>query len=245
MLYGNQSISYYSPSNILIWMAMATQAGLLNIGGYMAGHQLVSHVTGFVTFFGASLGEANFTHSLMLLIIPLFFLLGAMVSGYFVDVRLRKGKKPKYYITFGIMFFFLLLVFILGVGHYFGDFGEWSSPRRSYALLIILCFVCGIQNATISVVSKSVIRTTHLTGITTDLGLGIMRLLNRKKLGDSVLGEKQANLMRIAIIVSFILGSALGGFVFGHFAFYGFIFPLLISGMLFSLMLYFQLIRRA
>ena len=223
---------------------MAMQAGLLNIGGVMIGHQLVSHVTGFVTFFGSSLVQGDILHSFMLLLIPFFFLLGAMVSGYFVDIRLKRGKKPKYYITFGIMFFLLFLVCLLGITGQLGEFGRWEDSKNSYSLLIVLCFVCGIQNGTISVVSRSVIRTTHLTGITTDLGLGLMRLINKDALGSEAKGEGQANLMRIAIIVAFTFGSALGGLVFNYFHFYGFLIPLAISGGLFGLMLYFQLIKK-
>ncbi len=222
---------------------MAFQAGLLNIGGFLVARKIVSHVTGFVTFFGHDLSQGELTQAWGMLLVPCFFLLGAMVSGYFVDVRLKLGKRPKYYITFGIMFYLNAVVYIFGLLGYWGDFGQFPLSLQGYILLVILCFVCGIQNGTISTVSKSVVRTTHLTGITTDLGLGIVRILSRHKLKDQLPNEGKANLMRVGIIVSFILGSVLGGFVFVRFEYSGFLFPVLISGSLFGLMIFFQLLK--
>jgi uncharacterized membrane protein YoaK (UPF0700 family) len=241
VLLGNQSISYYSPSNLAIWMLMAFQAGLINIGGFMAGHHIVSHVTGFATFFGYEMTKEGRGEALGMFIIPFFFLVGAMISGYFVDIRLKLNKKPKYYITFGIIFVLILIVFISGVTNQFGKFGVPTDTQRNYFLLFLLCLICGIQNGTISTVSKSIVRTTHLTGITTDLGLGVVRLIFREKLKDHIKGEGQANLMRLGIIFSFVLGSVLGGFLFKEFGFVGFSLPLVISGSLFVLMLYFQI----
>ncbi len=243
MLFGNESISHYTPGNITIWMSMAFQAGLLNIGGYMACHSFVSHVTGFATFFGIEVSQPHPGRALGMLLVPLFFLLGGMLSGFLVDLRLKLHKKPKYYISFGIIFFLLLVVYLGGETGYFGQFGEQIESGHNYTLLILLCLICGIQNGTITTVSKSVIRTTHLTGITTDLSLGIVRFLNRNKLQNEVNNEGRANLMRIGIIASFMSGSVLGGFLFWHYGYQGFSVPVITSGLLFSLMFYFQVLR--
>ncbi|MFL5784640.1 MAG: YoaK family protein [Bacteriovoracaceae bacterium] len=238
MLYGNTSISYYSRGNILIWLIMAFQAGLLNIGGFLAGQKIVSHVTGFATFSGYYISQGQKAYVIEMLILPIVFLLGAMVSGHFVDIRLKLNKQPKYYITFGFMFVLTLAVFINGI---FGNWGAFGNVgHQSFGLLMLLCFICGIQNATVSIVSRSVIRTTHLTGLTTDLGLGIVRFFKRKELESEVSGEGRSNLMRVGIISSFVMGAIVGGFVFKRFEFYGFLLPVLISGGLFSLMVYFH-----
>lgn len=223
---------------------MAFQAGLLNIGGYMAINKIISHVTGFATFFGYEVSQNQSRHALGMLSVPFFFLLGSMLSGYFVDIRLKLNKRPKYYITFGIMFFLMLILLVSGVMGHFGQFGEPFEVSRNYTLLILLCLVCGIQNGTISTVSKSVIRTTHLTGITTDLGLGIVRLLHRNKLQDQIKDEEKINLVRLGIILSFIFGSVVGAIIFASLEFVGFIVPTIISGVLFGLMLYFQVYRK-
>jgi uncharacterized membrane protein YoaK (UPF0700 family) len=220
---------------------MAFQAGLINIGGFMACHRFVSHVTGFATFFGYELSQTGFKNAIGMLIVPLFFLAGAMLSGLLVDIRLMLHKKPKYYITFGIIFFLALIVYIGGVENFFGEFGLPLNQFSDYVLLILLCLICGIQNGTVTSVSKSVVRTTHLTGITTDLGIGIARLLYSKSLGPEVSNEKKATLMRIGIIFFFGSGSVVGGFAFHSYHYAAFFIPVLTSGFLFITMLYFQL----
>ncbi|CAN5710210.1 YoaK family protein [soil metagenome] len=242
MLYGNQSISEYTPSNIVVWMSMAFQAGVLNIGGFLACHRFVSHVTGFATFFGVEVSKNpdNAFHAIGMLVVPLFFLLGAMLSGLLVDLRLKLGKKPRYYFTFGIIFLLTVVVLLGGLTGKFGNFGEPLALRRNYALLVLLCLICGIQNGTITSVSRSVLRTTHLTGITTDLGIGIIRFLNRHQLGDAAGEAKRANLMRIGIIAFFGLGSVAGGYTFSNFGYAGFVFPVITSGLLFTTMMYYQ-----
>jgi uncharacterized membrane protein YoaK (UPF0700 family) len=244
MLYGNESISHYSKSNISIWMLMAFQAGLLNIGGFMACHRFVSHVTGFATFFGYDFSQGQLRHALGMLAVPLFFLFGAMLSGVLVDLRLKMHKKPKYYIAFGVIFFLTLFVAVGGSFGRLGVFGEAIESSQDYTLLIFLCFICGIQNGTITSVSKSVIRTTHLTGITTDLGIGIVRLLNRSAMGAELFdNERKATLMRLGIIFFFGSGSVVGGFAFSRLAHGAFFIPVLTSGILFWTMLYFQVWR--
>jgi uncharacterized membrane protein YoaK (UPF0700 family) len=246
MLYGNESISHYTRTNISIWMLMAFQAGLLNIGGFMACHRFVSHVTGFATFFGYELTKPNPIHALGMLLVPAFFLLGCMLSGFMVDIRLKLHKRPRYYVSFGLIFFLILTVFILGLTDHFGVFGEPLDNGHDYILLAILCLTCGIQNGTITTVSKSVIRTTHLTGITTDLGFGIVRFFNRQKLREqNEYGtESKAILMRSGIITFFILGSVIGGALFNQVGFLGFLLPTLSSGLLFLVMYYHQFLKQ-
>jgi uncharacterized membrane protein YoaK (UPF0700 family) len=106
LLFGNESISHYTKYNVSTWMLMAFQAGVLNIGGFMACHRFVSHVTGFATFFGYEINQKDSSHAIGMLIVPLFFLLGAMVSAQLVDIRLKLHKKPKYYISFGLIFYY-------------------------------------------------------------------------------------------------------------------------------------------
>jgi uncharacterized membrane protein YoaK (UPF0700 family) len=242
MLYGNESISHYTPGNIAIWMSMAFQAGSINIGGFMACHRFVSHVTGFATFFGYEINQPDRTQAFGMLAVPLFFLFGSMVSGQLVDIRLKLHKRPKYYIAFGMIFSLLCFVLFMGMLGYFGKFGEPFGLSRDYTLLILLCLVCGIQNGTITSVSKSIVRTTHLTGVTTDLGLGIVRLLNRNKIKGDLGNELHATLMRVGIIFFFGLGSVVGGFAFSKLQYAGFGIPVLTSGILFGTMLYFQVI---
>jgi uncharacterized membrane protein YoaK (UPF0700 family) len=241
MLYETESLSIYRRENLFIWFAMAFQAGVLNIGGFLACHRFVSHITGFATYFGVEITQSNSQHAWGMLIVPLFFLVGSMISGVLVDLRLKQQKKPKYYISFGIIFFLILLIYAGGVFELFGRFGEPINDIRDYILLALLCLVCGIQNGTVTTVSKSIVRTTHLTGVATDLGIGIIRILNRRSLKEALPDEGHANTMRVGIILFFLLGSVTGGVVFPRLQYLGFVIPAITSGVLFGSMIYFRI----
>jgi uncharacterized membrane protein YoaK (UPF0700 family) len=244
VIFGNESINTYSRTSMTIWMVLAFQAGVLNIGGFLACHSFVSHVTGFATLFGVSLGERDYLSSSVILFAPFCFFVGAMISGVLVDLRLKLGKNPRYWVVFGVLFLLILAVEIGGFNRAFGTFGEPLLYSRDYMLLAALCLICGIQNGTVSLVSKSIVRTTHLTGLVTDLGIGVVRVFNRGRLKGKVEGEGQANLMRVGIIFSYVCGSAIGYNVFKAWAFKGFLFPTVISAVLFFLTLYFQVLKR-
>jgi uncharacterized membrane protein YoaK (UPF0700 family) len=243
VIFGNETISTYSRTNLTIWMILAFQAGVLNIGGLLACHSFVSHVTGFATLFGLELNRVHYWTAMGMLLVPLFFLLGAMLSGFLVDLRLQMKKKPKYYIVFGALFTILLVVVIGGFNHAFGNFGDYHETTGDYTLLALLCLACGVQNGTVALVSRSVVRTTHLTGITTDLGIGLVRVLNRRRIPIKIDEEMKANFMRIGIICSFVAGSALGVPIFDHLKYRGFLLPAVISGLLFFTTFYFQVLE--
>ncbi len=243
MLYGNETISHYTRSNMTVWFVMAFQAGFLNTGGFMACHRFVSHVTGFATFFGIEASHGNFLGAVGMLAVPIFFLFGSMIAGELIDIRIKLHKKPKYFLTFGLMFLLTLLVLVAGLNGVFGAFGEPLDIRHDYALLALLCLICGIQNGTVTTVSRSVVRTTHLTGITTDLGLGIVRVLHRHKLTGPQHDEMKANVMRAGIIFLFGLGSVAGSLIFLEMGYLGFVVPVVTSGVLFIAMIYFQILK--
>jgi uncharacterized membrane protein YoaK (UPF0700 family) len=92
MLQGRQTISSYSKRNLAIWMTMAFQAGYLNTGGFLACHTFVSHVTGYATLFGTHLYQKDIATATSILTMPLLFLLGSMISGVLVDMRLKLNK---------------------------------------------------------------------------------------------------------------------------------------------------------
>lgn len=224
---------------------MALQAGFLNMGGLLACHRFVSHISGFGTLVPYEFETDGFSAALGMVAVPICFLLGSALSGFLVDLRLKLRRSPRYYVAFGMIWILLLLILFLGESGHFGRFGEPLSMARDYALLMVLSFTCGIQNGTITTVSKSVIRTTHLSGITTDLGIGLVRVLYRKKLEGQIVDEGKANLMRIGIIAFFMMGSWMGYEAFSEYEFRGFVIPIFTSGALFFSMVYFSLFNRS
>lgn len=229
----NKTLSHYSAENATIWGSLAFQAGAINIGGFLACHRFVSHTTGFATIFAAELIKMEWVTALGMLSVPFFFLIGAMLSAFLVDTRIQSDKKPLYSVVFFILSSLLTAVALLGVSNKFGEFGAPANIFADYFLLASLAFASGLQNATVSSAFGAVVRTTHLTGITTDLAIGITRIFRRTHKLNSRENEIRANTMRASIIGLFVSGSGLSAYIYLHAEYWGFLIPASIAMILF------------
>ncbi|WII71586.1 YoaK family protein [Bdellovibrio sp. 22V] len=211
---------------------MAFQAGAINTGGYLACHRFVSHVTGFGTMVGTEAAQGKWFHTLGALSVPGFFIGGTMLSAFFVDRRIQTGRRPLYPIVLFLILALTGMVAVAGNMGLFGKFGE-SFLARDYYLLAALCLASGIQNATITSAFGAIVRTTHLTGITTDLGIGVVRVISHSHKIQPRNNEIRANWMRIGLISFFTLGSFVSAYVYLHAQYWGFLIPCGIATILF------------
>ena len=216
--------SILHPKNRFTWVFLAFQGGFLNVAGLLTVHIFVSHVTGFSAHFSLNILDGNTLKSFYFLLVPLFFLFGAFFSCLFTEIRKKNAKQPGYINILCTLSIIFMMVALLGENNFFGEFGEPFSNFRDFILLSILAFACGSQNAIFTHYSKSIIRTTHLTGITTDLGIGLAKYLIFKNNEEHVI-----NKVRIDIIISFIIGSIFAGYILPRLQFLGFLIPAIIS----------------
>ena len=213
---------------VLHWFLLSLNGGFINAGGFLATGRFVSHVTGFATLFGVDVSNSKFTSGLGILSVPFYFLLGAFLAGLLIDRPIHQGKKPHFDWVMGLSG---LCLFLAASGHYLGSstFGASVQLKESYTLLALLCMACGLQNAAITSSSGRSIRTTHLTGLTTDLGLGLSRMITMDLATTRMKKELRANYLRAGSIFSFVMGSAMGAFVFHRMGYLGFFFPSLVT----------------
>ncbi|MCB9027274.1 MAG: DUF1275 domain-containing protein [Bdellovibrionaceae bacterium] len=212
------------PKNRFTWALLAFQGGFVNMGGLLTLHMFVSHITGFSSLFSLAITSGEWIKAIYFLLVPLFFLVGAFFSSLFTEQRKKKQQQPVYIQILSTLAFIFVLISVLGHNQYFGDFGEPFENIRDFILLSLLAFSCGSQNAIFTHYSNSIIRTTHLTGLTTDLGIGLAKVWISKDVK-----EKQINRIRIDLILSFIVGSLLGALIYPKLKFAAFIFPALTS----------------
>ena len=206
---------------ILHWFLMAFNGGFINAGGFLATGRFVSHVTGFATLFGVDLVNQKIDAAIGILSVPVFFLVGAFIAGLLIDRPMHQGRMPHFDWVMGLCSFCLALS-SLGNFLNFSEFGEAVQLGENYFLLALLCMASGLQNAAITSSSGSSVRTTHMTGLTTDLGLGIARLLTFDFSKEKYRAELYANKLRIGSIFSFVSGSAIGAYFFIKFGYFGF-----------------------
>lgn len=185
---------------------LALIAGLVNSIGLLGfKHQAISHLSGTATQLGASFVNSTFSDGSHLLIILLSFLIGAAVSGYFLrSGALKLGLNYSRLLSLEAIFLFAAIYFLSKdslTGHYLAS------------------AACGLQNALATRFSGAVIRTTHLTGIFTDLGI-----MFGAKLRGEVFDKRKA-LLFLLIITGFILGGTLGTYSFSFLKFQALFIP--------------------
>ena len=185
---------------------LAFIAGCINAIGLLGfEHQSVSHLSGTATLVGTSILNNSFKESFHLIGILLSFFLGASLSGLMLHGS--SLKLGQHYDTALFIEAFLIFssLYLLTDGSFYGHF--------------LASAACGLQNALATTYSGAIVRTTHLTGIFTDLGL---------MLGSALRGEpfdKRKAILFLLIILGFILGGLLGAYLFGLFAFNALIAP--------------------
>lgn len=183
------------------WL-LAFVAGATNAGGFLAVRQYTSHMTGMVSAAadGLVLGEPQALITAIGAL--LFFVLGAATTAVLVNI----GRERQAHSMFALP---LLLEAACLVT--FGLMGAWLA--RFQALLVpatvsVLCFTMGLQNALITKVSRAEIRTTHVTGLVTDLGIELGRALYHLRQG-----QPPAHTPRWRLLGGLLLAFAIGGVV--------------------------------
>jgi uncharacterized membrane protein YoaK (UPF0700 family) len=211
------------------WFLLAFLSGSVNTGGWLACHRFVTHVTGFATLAGVGLAAGNRNEAIGMLTVPVYFLSGVMVSAYLIEKRIHEGKKPMYALVMGAVCLLLALAATGGELGWFGKFGGTAELNKDYFLLALLCAASGLQNAALTSASGATVRTTHLTGITTDLGIGLIRAASFRSSDPKHAIEVKSNWLRAGTITAFMIGSACGATLFISLGYLGFVLPAAIA----------------
>ena len=190
-------------ANRHLGVALAFVAGAINAGGFLAVHQYTSHLTGAISSAADNLALGAWDLALDGLGAVLSFLLGAACTAITVNYGRRRGLASEYALP-------LLLEAVLLLA--FGVLGARLAAVDALfvpATVMLLCFMMGLQNALVTKISQAEIRTTHMTGIVTDIGieLGRMAYWNRNPAQPKV----AANRARLRLLVSLLLGFFGGG----------------------------------
>jgi len=158
-------------ANRHLGLGLAGVAGAANAGGFLAVQQYTSHMTGVVSAMADHLALGDWLLFAAGLASLGWFVLGAIASTLMVGWARRRRLHSEYAAPL-LLEALLLLCFGL-MGQRLASVGSLMAP----ATVSLLCFVMGLQNAVITKLSGAEIRTTHVTGIVTDIGIEIGRRL--------------------------------------------------------------------
>lgn len=179
---------------------LALIAGCVNAVGLLGfEHQSVSHLSGTATLIGTELLSQPSNKIFHLIGVLFSFLVGASISGFLLHGSTL--KLGKHYDTALFIESVLLCVssWLLISGSFYGHF--------------LASAACGLQNALATTYSGAIIRTTHITGIVTDLGLMLGSILRGQPL------DRRKSKLFILIVVGFILGGTSGALLYAEYAF--------------------------
>lgn len=191
-------------NNLRIAIVLSFVAGIVNLAGFLAIHQLTTNVTGHFALFINDILEFEFSNGLAYFLYILSFLLGSFTSSLLIEWTMRTKKLNIFILPTLLESAILLLVVILT------DLSTLQSPNTIACLLL---FAMGVQNSFVTKISNAVVRTTHLTGLFTDLGIELSQLffLKKETNGKSIISTIK---LRIYIITFFFLGGIFGGFFY-------------------------------
>lgn len=193
--------------NLKLASLLSFVAGMVNVAGYFALHNLTTNVTGHFAFFTDAMVNRNYGQAINFSVFIIAFLSGAFVSNLLYEIMSRIRSSLITLIPILIETGLLVVVALVSTV-------QLTTHGGTYSCLLL--FAMGMQNALVTKVSNAVVRTTHLTGLFTDLGIELSQLFfytekrQLKKLHLSIF-------LRITIIICFFSGGVAGGYGFGIF----------------------------
>ena len=192
---------------------LAFCAGSINAIGLLGfKHQAVSHLTGTSTFLALEIAHTNTAEIVHLLFVMASFVAGAAFSGLLIgNTALKLGRR---YSLALVIESALLLV------------SMWYLNHNSLNGHFFASAACGLQNAMTSTYSGAVVRTTHVSGLFTDLGV----ILGLKLRGIAI--DRRRVILYLVLITGFIAGGIVGAIGFDQLRFSAMLIPATLAALL-------------
>ncbi|MCY1332637.1 hypothetical protein D9M68_208620 [compost metagenome] len=193
-------------------------AGAANAGGFLAVRQYTSHMSGIVSSMADDLALGDVSLVLSGFGALLSFLGGAACSAVLVNWGRRQRLQSEYAFPLVLEAALLICFGLLG-GHLARQQGLFVPMT-----VMLLCFIMGLQNAIITKLSQARIRTTHITGLVTDMGIELGKLFywNASQSGAErpfVLADRKKLRLLASLIGLFFIGGVVGAVSFKHIGF--------------------------
>lgn len=182
--------------NLRLAVVLSFVAGLVNITGLLSMGILTTNVTGHFASFIQNVSQFKFFDGAIFLVYVCAFMLGSFLSNVIMEFFRHNKKLNVYLIPIILETLLLLLIVILGFN---------NVAQKSLLITCLLLLSMGLQNSFVTKISNAVVRTTHLTGLFTDLGIELAQLLFEKD-GLKRREIKSTVSLRLSIICFFFIG---------------------------------------
>lgn len=194
-------------------------AGAINAGGFLAVQQYTSHMSGIVSHMSDMIALGDFSTVLWGFGALLAFIAGSASTTVIINFARHRYLQSEYalpiLIEAGVLMFFGLL-----------DGIKWDFAWLWTSLTVAtLCYIMGLQNAIITDISQYALRSTHITGTVTDIGIELGKAFywNRASRKDPTIQPVQANKKKFKLLLEvtilFFVGGLVGAYGFKTFGF--------------------------
>ncbi|MBY6002928.1 DUF1275 domain-containing protein [Salipiger bermudensis] len=174
-------------------------AGALNAAGFEIAGLFSANMTGNLSGMADSLAKGGWGGALLLGLIVVVFILGALLAGLIIEVGRRRRIRMIY--ALAILCEAAILVVVGGAGLL------GLAREEGAAFICVLAFSLGIQNAVTTRISRARVRTTHVSGMATDIGLSLAGLWLRSEEAPRYRGLLA---LHCTTILAFLVGGILG-----------------------------------
>jgi uncharacterized membrane protein YoaK (UPF0700 family) len=205
-MFRHQGKSRTLKHNLQIATVLSLAAGIINVTGFLSFKQLTTNVTGHFALFIYDLANFKFWKGTIYFLYIFSFLLGSFASSFLIE-KYRVNKQLNVFVIPTVIESLILISIAV-----ISNFVEITYPNF---IVFAMLFAMGLQNSFVTKISNAVVRTTHLTGLFTDLGIDLSHLLFPESHPDRAKLKENIKL-RIYIISSFFIGGLIGGFVYSE-----------------------------
>jgi uncharacterized membrane protein YoaK (UPF0700 family) len=212
-------------------VSLAWVAGFVDAIGFILIGSFTSNMSGNTALVGARLAGGMWGNAKFCAFLVAMFAIGATFSGLLTETGRRRGIQSIYAMALGVE------VIVLAA---FVALAQWGS---SHFLILagLPAFAMGLQNATITQIAGSVVRTTHVTGVLTDFGIELVQLAywfrdrTRGRLWHRLrrafyLSARHTSVERLLLLVSiwgsFTMGALLGALSYRYVGVVGLLAPI-------------------
>lgn len=197
-----------------VWLgaaALTFVAGVINAIGFLSfQHQGVTHLTGSTTLFGIAVAQGKIAEASHLVAVAASFVAGCIASGALIqDGTLKLGRRYGVALVAESVLLFCAVPLL-----------EQTSHLGAY----LASCACGLQNGMVSTYSGAVLRTTHVSGAFTDLGILIGHTLR----GLAV--DHRRIRLCLMLIGAFLLGACAGAAGYARLGYRTLYFPATATG---------------
>ncbi|GAA4095918.1 YoaK family protein [Mucilaginibacter panaciglaebae] len=197
--------------NLMLASSTAMVSGMTNVVGLMAFLAFTSNITGHVANLSKHIVEQNFDEMLIFLIWLLMFFGGAFLANFIVKSLENKSYYRAHSIP--VVVEIVVLLFVAVYGNNFYRETQWERE----VVISVLLFSMGLQNSLVSTVSGGLIKSSHLTGLFTDLGGEVAEWVHPKTGKTDTIRNKIY--IRLTVLGFYILGGIIGGYFFNLYEF--------------------------